>query len=318
MSRFPLFDTSKISLRPLDERGHDLVVNDLPKCLIAPEDGQEKIIPVSQAITKARDSGRPVICFLGAHLIKLGLGPYLVSLVKGGWITHLAMNGAGVIHDFELAVHGGTSESVARWIKAGQFGLWDETSALNQIVADAAEDGVGVGEGVGRFILEKQGATWESSVLAMALKCNVPCTSHVTIGADIIHSHGNCRGDAWGAASYTDFLVFAESIRHLDGGVFLNIGSAVTGPEIYLKALSMARNVAHQSGLQIRHFTTAVFDLMELPADWRFGTPDKSHPGYYFRPWKTILLRTVADGGDSHYVCGNHAETIPVLWSLLQ
>jgi hypothetical protein len=117
-----------------------------------------------------------------------------------------------------------------------------------------------------------------------------------------------------GQASYTDFLIFAHAVEDLDGGVFLNVGSAVTGPEVFLKALSMARNVAHQQGRSIRDFTTAVFDLVDLPADFRSGTPSKEQPLYYYRPWKTLLVRTVADGGTSFYFKGDHRQTIPSLW----
>ena len=142
----------------------------------------------------------------------------------------------------------------------------------------------------------------------------------------------NCNGAALGQASYTDFLIFARSVQALEGGVFLNVGSAVTGPEVYLKALSMARNVARQSFVEsgtgtdrpapsqsqiareIRHFTTAVFDLVDLPDNWRDGPPGKDHPLYYYRPWKTILCRTVADGGASYYFQGDHQQTIPSLW----
>ena len=142
----------------------------------------------------------------------------------------------------------------------------------------------------------------------------MPITSHVGIGSDIIHAHANCDGAALGAASYTDFLIFAQAIAGLEGGVFLNVGSAVTGPEVYLKALSMARNVAARRGERIADFTTAVFDLVELPANFRQGPPAKSHPQYYYRPWKTILVRTVADGGRSYYFSGDLAVTIPSLW----
>jgi hypothetical protein len=160
----------------------------------------------------------------------------------------------------------------------------------------------------------------------------VPVTSHVGIGSDIIHAHASCDGAAFGATSYTDFLIFAATIEKfaheagpqtldsrysafdVPSGVFLNVGTAVAGPEVYLKALSMARNVARQRGQEIRHFTTAVFDLVELPADYRRGPPAKDHPQYYYRPWKTILVRTVADGGRSYYFQGDHRRTIPTLW----
>jgi hypothetical protein len=171
-----------------------------------------------------------------------------------------------------------------------------------------------LGEAVGRVIEEEQLPFRHLSIAAAGWRMGVPITSHVGIGSDIIHAHANCDGAALGAASYTDFLMFAHSIAQLEGGVFLNVGSAVTGPEVYLKALSMARNVAAQQGRRIRDFTTAVFDLVELPADYRKGPPCKSHPQYYYRPWKTILVRTVADGGRSYYFAGDLSSTIPSLW----
>jgi hypothetical protein len=149
-------------------------------------------------------------------------------------------------------------------------------------------------------------------VLAAAVRLNVPVTVHVGIGYDILHEHPNCDGAALGAASYRDFLVFAEGVTRLEGGVLLNFGSAVMGPEVYLKALAMARNVAHQEGRAVRHFTTAVFDLIPLDGDTRRQAP-KSDPRYYYRPWKTILVRTVADGGESFYVQGDHRVTVPHL-----
>ncbi|MEO8498234.1 MAG: hypothetical protein ABI614_24475 [Planctomycetota bacterium] len=145
---------------------------------------------------------------------------------------------------------------------------------------------------------------------------SLPVTSHVSIGSDIIHSHANCDGAALGKTSCTDFLIFARAIQQLAGGVFLNVGSAVTGPEVYLKALSMARNVARQSHQQICDFTTAVFDLVQLPPNFREGPPTKDHHQYYYRPWKTILVRTVADGGQSFYFGADHRVTIPNLWRM--
>jgi hypothetical protein len=136
-------------------------------------------------------------------------------------------------------------------------------------------------------------------------------------GERIIHAMPNCDGAALGQASYTDFLVFARPIQGLEGGAFVNVGSAVIGPEVYLKALSMARNLARQRGEGIRHFTTAVFDLVPLPENWRDGPPGKDDPLYYYRPWKTILVRTVADGGQSYYVRGDFRQTIPALWHRL-
>jgi hypothetical protein len=139
---------------------------------------------------------------------------------------------------------------------------------------------------------------------------------HAGIGYDIIHEHPNCDGAAIGAASYRDFLIFARTVERLEGGVLLNFGSAIMGPEVYLKALAMARNVAHQEGRQIRRFTTAVFDIVPIHGDPHRELP-KTDPGYYFRPHKTILVRTVADGGESFYFAGEHRATLPALWRLL-
>ena len=265
-------------------------------------------------IVAARHRGRPVILMMGGHAVKLGLSSYLVDLIERRLVTHVATNGAGIIHDFELASGGGTSENVSQWIQRGQFGLWRETSRLNDIIFQAANRGEGLGEAVGRTIEEEAMPFRHLSIAAAGWRSGVPVTSHVGIGSDIIHAHANCDGAALGATSYSDFLIFAASVAQLEGGVFLNVGSAVTGPEVYLKALSMARNVAAQRDQKIRDFTTAVVDLVELPANFRQGPPAKSHPQYYYRPWKTILVRTVADGGRSYYFCGDLSSVVPTLW----
>ena len=151
-------------------------------------------------------------------------------------------------------------------------------------------------------------------MLAAGYRCKIPVTVHVGIGCDIIHEHPGCDGAALGASSYTDFLIYAQSVTNLEGGVFLNFGSAVTGPEVYLKCLAMARNVANQEGREIAHFTTAVFDLLPLEDQDLHTTPPKTDARYYYRPWKTILSRTVADGGESYYVQGEHRLTVSALY----
>ncbi|MDP6057332.1 MAG: hypothetical protein QGH33_00505 [Pirellulaceae bacterium] len=318
MSRYPLFDRQQIRLRALSDRGHDLRAQD---CLDLDADVTDYTNPefetLVQAIVRARQADRPVILMMGAHPIKLGLSRYLIQLIQRGLVTHLATNGAGMIHDYELALGSGTSEDVRKWIQQGQFGLWNETSRLNDIIVSAAQRQEGLGEAVGRTIEEGEFPRRDLSIAAAGWRVGVPVTSHVSVGSDIIHSHPNCDGAALGAASYTDFLIFTRAIQDLAGGVFLNVGSAVTGPEVYLTALSMARNVARQAGREIRSFTTAVFDLVDLPTDYRAGPPGKDHPMYYYRPWKTILVRTVADGGQSFYFSGDHRVTIPALWQRL-
>lgn len=316
MSRYEQFDRRRIQLKDVAERGHDLRAE---MCLPLKRPSSPYAHPefdrLLDAIAQARQNGRPVIVMLGGHPIKLGLSRFLVDLVQRGIVTHLATNGSGIIHDFELALVGGTSENVPKWIRRGQFGLWRETGRLNDIIAEAWRRGEGLGEAVGRVIEQERFANRELSLAAAAWRNGIPLTAHVGIGNDIIHAHANCDGAALGATSYTDFLIFARSVQDLEGGVYLNVGSAVAGPEVYLKALSMARNVARQHGASIRRFTTAVFDLISLPDDYRDGPPSKDHPQYYYRPWKTILVRTVADGGTSFYFQGDHRATIPTLWS---
>jgi hypothetical protein len=318
MSRYEQFDRSRVELRSLADRGHDLHAAD---CLPLEPPGEAfehaELASLVGKIVAARRQGRPVILMMGAHPIKLGLSRFIIDLMERRTITHLATNGAGLIHDFELASFGGTSENVARWIQAGQFGLWHETSRLNDLAREAAAAGEGLGEAVGRTIDAEKPPFAEVSLAAAAWRSRVPMTVHVGIGNDIIHAHPNFDGAAWGKASDTDFLIFARTIQDLAGGVFLNLGTAVMGPEVFLKALSMARNVARQQGATIDDFTTAVFDLVDLPSNWREGTPSKEHPRYYYRPWKTILARTVAGGGQSHYFCGDHRRTLPTLWAAL-
>ena len=222
--------------------------------------------------------------------------------------------GRGSSHDFELAFGDGTSEDVPKWSPTRAVRPVAGDRRLNDIFREAARRGEGLGEAVGRVIESERLPHRDLSIAAAGWRAGVPVTSHVGVGSDIIHAHANCDGAALGACSYTDFLIFARSVQDLEGGVYLNIGSAVTGPEVYLKALSMARNVARQEGAEIRRFTTAVFDLMDLPSGYRSGPPSKEHPMYYYRPWKTILVRTVADGGVSHYFSGDHRQTIPTLW----
>ncbi len=215
----------------------------------------EEFPSLIERIALAREQQRPVVVMMGAHPIKLGLSRFLIDLMERGFITHLATNGAGLIHDYELALVDGTSEDVSRWIQAGQFGLWQETSRINEVIRQAAAQHEGLGEALGRIIEEERFPHRELSLAAAGWRLGIPVTSHVSIGSDIIHAHANCDGAALGQASYTDFLLFARTIQNLAGGVYLNFGSAVTGPEVYLKALSMARNVARRSGEEIRRFT---------------------------------------------------------------
>jgi len=311
---FPQFDRSRLRLLPLSRRAHDLKASEVLKTPGGPRESFEHpaLPPLSARIVEASRTGRSVIFACGAHVLREGNAPLLIDLMERGILGHLALNGAGAIHDFELALVGETCESVARYVADGQFGLWSETGRINDAATAAARDQIGLGEAVGRMIQEESFPHRRESVLAAAYRLQIPATVHVSIGQDIIHQHPGFDGAATGAASYTDFLIFTESVTRLEGGVFLNIGSAVMGPEIYLKSLAMARNVAHREGRRIARFTTAVFDLVPLGDTSREA--GKSDARYYFRPFKTILVRTVADGGESFYIQGNHAATVPALY----
>ncbi|HEY3398159.1 MAG TPA: hypothetical protein VGM19_10940 [Armatimonadota bacterium] len=311
---YPLFDRSQLQVRPLAEREHDMHLDDVMAldAEVAPLDSAD-LDTVIARIRTARENDRPVIILMGAHVLKQGLARFLIKLLEEGWVTHLGGNGACAIHDYEMALIGATTESVARYIREGQFGLWQETGGYNDAAKRAVAEGTGFGEALGRTILEGNFPHQDLSVFAAAARCGVPATVHIGIGSDIAHELPNCDGAALGQASYTDFLIFTQSMTRMEGGVFLNFGTAVMGPEVYLKALSMVRNVARQRGEQIAHFTTAAFDLVELPDDFSH-TPTKSQPGYYYRPWKTILVRTVADGGESFYIRGDHKQTMTSLY----
>ena len=310
-SKYTAFDRSRLRLKPLAERVHDLQASHWMRLEdAAPPYEHPDLATLAEHLEQARERGAARILMLGAHLLRAGVNRHIIDLLERGVLTHIAMNGAGMIHDYELARIGATTESVARYIRSGEFGLWTETGVLNDWIRDAG--GLGLGEAVGRRIEESDYPYRELSVLAAAYRASVPATIHAGIGYDIIHEHPNCDGAALGAASYQDFLIFARSVENLEGGVMLSFGSAIMAPEVYLKALAMARNVAHQEGREIRHFATAVFDLVPMAGDLHQERP-KTDPAYYFRPYKTILVRTVADGGESFYFCGDHRATFPAL-----
>jgi hypothetical protein len=311
-----LFDRRELQLKPLAERVHDLGV-DAVRELKRVDAYSDNAKDVAVRVVDAKKLDKTVIMMMGAHVIRSGVQHYIIDLMERGYISCLSTNGAGVIHDYEFSLIGATTESVARYIQNGQFGLWKETGAINDIVNAAFKSGnTGLGEAVGKAIHEGEFPHKETSLFAACYRLKIPMTVHIGIGYDIIHEHPNFDGAAAGATSYLDFLKFAQVVLGLEEGIVMNFGSAIMAPEVFLKALSMARNVAHQKGEEIRHFTTLVCDLHDLPDDFS-REPEKGTAGYYFRPWKTMLARTVADGGKSFYVRGRHEETIPALWSAI-
>jgi hypothetical protein len=312
-SKYKLFDRSRLKIQPLSARQNDLTLErwlrlDDP----TPEYAHPDLATVAKRVHAAKAAGASRALIMGAHVIRAGVNRHIIDLMQRGVLDHVAMNGAGAIHDYELARIGATTESVARYVRSGEFGLWRETGELNDWVSEAAGLGLGLGENVGRCIAASQYPHRDLSILAAAYQLSIPVTIHVGIGYDILHEHPNCDGAAFGAASYRDFLILTHTLERLEGGAVLSFGSAIMAPEVYLKALAMVRNVARQEGRSISKFTTAVFDLWPIRGDFRKEL-EKTDPGYYFRPHKTILVRTVADGGESFYFEGDHRATLPAL-----
>lgn len=316
---YPTFDRSRLILRPLSEREHDLnrdVILNLDAPIPAYDNPRLTIL--ADRIIAAKARGATVMLMIGAHVIRAGVNRFLIDLMKKGYISLIGTNGACAIHDMEFAMIGQTTESVAKYISEGQFGLWQETGRVNEAAIYAKENGYGLGESVGKMIFESplDFPYRDTSLFASGYRLGVPLTVHVGIGQDIVHEHPNFDGAAVGESSYRDFLTLAHFVENLEGGVMLNIGTAVMGPEVYLKALSMARNVAFQEGRVIQHFTTAVFDMVDLGDDPTAEAP-KTNAIYYFRPYKTVLVRTVADGGESYYIRGDHRATLTHLHRLV-
>jgi hypothetical protein len=248
-------------------------------------------------------------------VIKCGLSRYLIWMMEHGYITHLASNGAGSIHDFELAYLGGTSEHVPTAIEDGSFGMWEETGRwMNEALQTGAENGWGYGESLAHYV-EAHPDRFpyrDDCVFYRAYKMGVPATYHVGVGTDIIAQHPIADFAALGQTSGTDFAYFCHSIAQLDGGVHLNIGSAVTGAEVFLKALSIARN----QGYPTFNITTANFDIIPL-GDYRSDV-GKDQYDYYYRPRKNVINRPTSQGGTGLYIYGLHEKTIPSLYHHLK
>jgi len=247
----------------------------------------------------AREKQKARIWGMGAHVIKVGLNPVIIDLLKGGWITGLALNGAGIIHDFELALVGKTSEDVSTKIKAGEFGMARETGEfLNAAIREASDEDIGLGEIVGRALAGSDLPHKELSLVAAAYELNIPVTVHVAIGTDTIHFHPDCDGRALGKATLRDFHLFSSLVRKLDsGGVYLNAGSAVVLPEVFLKAVSYVRNL----GFPLSSFKTAVFDFF-----------------HHYRPDQNVVKRPLAGEGKGYYFIGQHEILIPLFAAALK
>jgi len=250
-----------------------------------------------QRIAEAHRNGKPVILGMGAHVIKVGLNPVLIDLMQRGIITAIALNGAGIVHDAEIAMVGRTSEEVADVLGAGAFGAARETGeVLNGAICRGAQKNIGLGEAVGEVLLEQEFPFNDQSLLAQARKLDIPVTVHVAIGTDIIHIHPGADGAAIGQTSHHDFRVFCNLIADLEGGVYLNVGSAVLLPEVFLKALTVVRNLGHQ----VKNLTTANFDFIR-----------------HYRPATNVVHRPTLEGGRGFNFTGHHELMIPLLGAAL-
>lgn len=249
-------------------------------------------------ILKARKKKKPVISALGGHVVKSGVSPFIIELMKRNIITAIAMNGAASIHDFEIAFFGRTSEDVASSLKDGKFGFVEETGRImNEVISSGAEKDTGMGEALGKKVYEGRALYREMSLLYWAYRLKIRATIHVSIGSDIIHQHPLARGDAIGKTSYKDFIYLVEEISGLgNGGVFLNIGSAVVLPEVFLKAVSIARNL----GNSVKNFVTCNFDIIE-----------------HYRPRQNVLSRPIERGGKSFSFIGHHEIMLPLLTQMI-
>ena len=250
---------------------------------------------VAVAIAQAHRKRRPVIVGIGAHVIKVGLAPILVTLMERGLVTAVAMNGAGIIHDFELALMGHTSEEVDDEIDDGRFGMAEETGRiLNNAIVEGYRKQQGMGEAVGRYInrLKAQFPNRDTSILATGATLGIPVTVHVALGTDIIHMHPAADGAAIGATSLLDFRRLAAVVARMEGGVYLNIGSAVVLPEVFLKTVSLGRNLGHR----LTRITTVNMDFLS-----------------HYRPLTNVVRRPTQKGGKGYSLIGHHEIMLPLL-----
>ncbi len=310
----------KVSTYPLASRSSKVSVKDFARVLRSGTSVKalldslphilagEHFRAVVTALQRARQKRKPIIWGLGGHVIKCGLSSVLIDLMQSGFVTAMAMNGAAMIHDFEIGLVGSTSEDVPAALGSGQFGMADETGRyINQAIADGDKEQLGIGEAVGRFLAQHRGARFRKySLLAAAYRRRVPVTVHEAIGTDIIHNHPALDARALGAATHHDFLLLAALVKDMDGGgVYLNVGSAVVLPEVFVKCVSLAANLGHPP----RGITTVNMDFIQ-----------------HYRPTQNVLLRPTAAGssesgkpkGHGYALTGHHEIMIPLLAAALK
>lgn len=255
--------------------------------------GANNFFEVLSAIITAKKNKRPVLLGMGAHPIKVGLSSIIIDLIERNIINAVALNGACIIHDFELSFVGHTSEDVAVELSKGTFGMSEETGKyLNEAIQFGVSSGFGIGRSVGKHIFESKYPYKDFSILASAYKNEIPATVHVAIGTDIIHMHPDADGASIGEGSLRDFKLLSSIVGDLEGGVYLNLGSAVILPEVFLKALNIARNL----GYEVKKITTVNMDFFQ-----------------HYRPRENILKRPTKDGGSGYAITGHHEIMFPLL-----
>ncbi len=361
------FDRFKVKMEPLSARENK---KDIERDHVSPsaqprpmtDEAMKIIAEVAARVRTARLAGRPVMVTFGAHAIKNGLGPVFLQLLRGRWVTHLATNGAGIIHDWEFAYQGKSCENVEEMVRGGKFGNWQETGFLiNLAINVGAYEGLGYGESVGSLIYNEgltipsqeqlakevlvglprdpeQAAAaadllsivrrfdldegwlavphpWKQySIQAGAFEASIPFTGHPMIGHDIIYNHPMNHCASLGRTAQQDFLTFAESVRQLEGGVYISIGSAVMSPMIFEKSLSMSQNVAIQHNQHIDHHYLLVCDIAESNWDWKGGEPPEDNPAYYLRYNKSFSRM----GGTMRYLAADNRDFLLTLMHMLE
>jgi len=309
-SRYNEFDFSRVELSSIDERESlvriedftepaSLTVSEAEKLLnsIPPILAGNEIRFLIGSLKKARDENKPRIWTMGAHSIKVGISKHLIALMEAGFITHLATNGASVIHDTEIACFGHTSEDVPGSITEGRFGVTRETGEIiNGAIKKADEDDKGFGESIGEALLQMNPPHLDASLSAACLRLQIPFTVHVAIGTDVNHIHPSFDGRAIGGASYHDFKIFTHSISQLDGGLIVNLGSAVILPVVIEKAIAICRNI----GFELRNFDGFNLDFIR-----------------HYRSNLNPVVRAVESGGHGAHITGHHELTIPLLAACL-
>jgi hypothetical protein len=299
------FDLSGVRTYPLKSRPSKARVEDFAQPLAVGASVQQLVasLPnmlaaadfkaVVHAIVTARRGASGILWGIGAHVIKTGLGPIVVDLMERGFVSAIATNGAAIIHDFEVALAGATSEDVDEALGPGRFGMADETGRLlNGAISDGVANGLGIGQAVGKFLADRQPQFAHKSILVAATRLGIPLTVHVAIGTDIIHMHPAASGAALGEGSLRDFRYLVSNVARLEGGVYLNCGSAVVLPEVFLKGVALARN----RGIPLSGLTTVNLDFVRL-----------------YRPQTNVVTRPTAGTGHGYSLIGHHEIMIPLL-----